>query len=184
VLPTLFVRISILSFILYNQRKSAMLYSVTKVVPISVKYVCMSIRALFIIVLIMLARSVATAADREDSLANEQLQFIYGDFDGDGRKDTGMLLPVLTDSFGNCSPDCSTYIWFSGKIIPDLVIDNGVDVILQTIKDLDNNKTDEIGLYIGELRSNWSHYKVYTLRNHRWVYLVPPMVSSYLLDKN
>jgi hypothetical protein len=99
---------------------------------------------------------------------------VKGDFNGDGVPDYAWLVPPKDSECSDCSGNCTSYIKFSDNTIPSIKIENCIDGAPTNLRDLNKNKTDEIGLLPGWCTSCWSAYYVYTLKNNKWIFAVDP----------
>lgn len=101
-----------------------------------------------------------------------------GDFNGDGKTETATMIAAAIDTVNDeCIGPCRVVIHFSDKAVPDLVIEDALTGVPENLGDLDDKKGQEIGFYPFWFQGNWACYRVYTLRNNKWVYLIPPCYS-------
>lgn len=98
-----------------------------------------------------------------------------GDFNGDGTKEFVWLVsPKLNADGSDCEGDCDCYLKFSNPAIPDLKVEQCIGGTPVNHGDLNDDKSDEIGLLREWFTSCWSGYLVYTLKNNQWVNAVEP----------
>lgn len=100
---------------------------------------------------------------------------VKGDFNGDGKLDyTWLVAPKINGEGDDCVGSCISYIKFSDKSIPSIKIENCISGSPTNLGDLNKNGMDEIGLLPGWFTSCWRNYNVYTLKNTKWIFAVPP----------
>lgn len=78
-------------------------------------------------------------------------------------------------------PDPTEYLWriaSSNPSIPPLYIEYNVDPKLVFEGDLDGNGTDEIGIVDTWVTSSCRAYRIYTLQNGKWMYLIDPLETA------
>ena len=98
-----------------------------------------------------------------------------GDFNGDGVKEYVWLVsPKLKADGADCEGECDCYLKFSNPAIPDLKVQQCIGGKPVNHGDLNDDKSDEIGLLRDWFSSCWSGYLVYTLKNGAWVNAVEP----------
>jgi hypothetical protein len=104
---------------------------------------------------------------KRKSLLPDSLTKITGDFNGDGYKDSAVVIPPYQDNNGQCE-QCITKIAFSNHIdsITISIVSNGA--MLYNVGDLDGNKTDELLLIPDWTNSCWGLQSVFTFKNNTW----------------
>src|SRR5690606_20086413 len=84
--------------------------------------------------------------------------------------------PTMSDDeYGECVGNCSCYLRFSDKDISPIKIENCIGGTPENLGDLNNDGTNEIGIYVNWWSSLGSRYQVYTFKNGEWKYLVKPI---------
>lgn len=100
----------------------------------------------------------------------------YGDFNGDGKKESMYIVEPKLNEDMDCIGECTCYIRFSDKNIPSIKIENCMVVGARNIGDLNNNGTDEIG-YIPALEmGTWHSYNVMGISHNKWIYVVDSFI--------
>ena len=93
-----------------------------------------------------------------------------GDFNGDGVTEYVWLVsPKLKTDGADCEGECDCYLKFSNPAIPDLKVQQCIGGTPVNHGDLNDDKSDEIGLLRDWFSSCWSGYLVYTLKNGEWI---------------
>ena len=112
---------------------------------------------------------------------------IYGDFDGDGKRETAYLDYNNIDAYTDYETHKDlyvTYIRFSKSSIPPIKVQDCVGGHLQNLGDLNGDKRDEIGLWFGWPTSFWHSYKSWMLKGRKWRQVTDPFtVHITLWDK-
>lgn len=116
---------------------------------------------------------------------------VYGDFDGDGKKEYAYL--VYPKTYINKDGDfvykgmpkpAYTYIKFSKKSIPLIKIKDCLGGKLQNLGDLNGDKRDDIGLWYDWLSSDWHPYGAWMLRGNTWCMVAKPLeIHGMMWDK-
>jgi hypothetical protein len=117
---------------------------------------------------------VAKGSTPSTALPNIPKDATEGDFNGDGVKEYVWLVPPTLDSSGtDCVGDCNSILQFSNPSIPPITVEKCIDGIPVNHGDLNEDKSDEIGLLPQWFTSCWSGYHVYTLKAGKWIHAVP-----------
>lgn len=107
---------------------------------------------------------------------------VYGDFDGDGKKEYAYL--VHPQTYINKDGDfvyegmpkpAYTYIKFSKKSISAIKIKDCIGGKLQNLGDINGDKRDDIGLWYDWLSSDWHPYGALIFRNGTWSMVSKPL---------
>lgn len=108
-----------------------------------------------------------------------------GDYNGDGLFEYVhidnpefplVVVPIEEgDDIQDCVGKCDCYLKFSNNNIPSIKLENCIGGKPVSLGDLNNDGTDEIGILPQWWSSCWMSYKVYTLKNGEWKYLVDPI---------
>ena len=100
---------------------------------------------------------------------------IKGDFNGDGVEEYAWLVqPQFASDSMSCAGKCVSVIKFSSKHIRPITIDGCIGGEPANLGDLNNDGSDEIGLMPEWFTGCWRSYLVYTNRQNKWLYAVPP----------
>ncbi|WP_177764282.1 nuclear transport factor 2 family protein [Flavobacterium sp. I3-2] len=100
---------------------------------------------------------------------------ISGDFNGDGILEYMWLTkPNVDYENTECKNECNCFIVFSDSNIPSIEIKNCIGGIPVNEGDLNENKSDEIGLLPHWFTSCWASYYVWTFVDGTWIYAVTP----------
>lgn len=100
---------------------------------------------------------------------------VKGDFNGDGLYEYMWLTIPKIDSDGmSCISECTSYINFSDTKLPSIKVESCIGGNPKNLGDLNNDKSDEIGLLPSWFTSCWRDYSVWTLKNNQWTYAVNP----------
>lgn len=100
---------------------------------------------------------------------------IKGDFNGDGIFEYMWLVtPKIASDGMSCVGDCTSFIKFSDTKIPSIKVPSCIQGELNNLGDLNNDKSDEIGLLPSWFTSCWKNYNVWTLKNNSWAFAVNP----------
>ncbi len=116
---------------------------------------------------------------------------VYGDFDGDGKKEYAYLVYPRTyiDEEGGfvyegMPKPAWTYIKFSKKSIPTIKIKNCLGGNLQNLGDLNGDKRDDIGLWYDWLSSDWHPYAAWMLKGNAWHMVAKPwLIHGMMWDE-
>ncbi len=81
------------------------------------------------------------------------------------------------ESFSECEGPCNCYIQFSDQSVPVIKLENCIGGTPVNEGDLNGDGFDEIGILPSWWTSCWHEYKVYTLKNNKWEYLVDPFTT-------
>lgn len=108
----------------------------------------------------------------------EEGESIIGDFNGDGRYETAWVVPPENlDDYGELEPrQYVTFIRFSDESIPPIGIPACIDGNPVNLGDLNDDGTDEIGMWQVWFTSCWHNYYIWTNRNGAWMEAVDPFV--------
>ncbi len=128
---------------------------------------------------LVIAPFLSLAQDKQNTTGKAIPVYSFkGDFNGDGKMDSGFVIAPLLDSEGmDCIGKCETIIRFSDRSIPDIIIDKCIGGEPVSVGDLNANGTDEIGMLKNWFTSCWSPYLVYTLVKNKWVLAVDPIIT-------
>jgi hypothetical protein len=101
---------------------------------------------------------------------------VEGYFTTSGRKESiSVIKPKLnTDGMG-CDGKCVLILRFSDNHTPPITIDDCIGGTPVNLGDLDGDGKDEIGILREWFHSCWHNYNVYTFKNGRWEFAVPPI---------
>ena len=107
---------------------------------------------------------------------------VYGDFDGDGKKEYAYLVHPKTyinkDGdfvYEGMPKPAYTYIKFSKKSIPAIKIKDCIGGKLQNLGDINGDKRDDIGLWYDWLSSDWYPYGAWIFKNGTWSMVSKPL---------
>lgn len=93
-----------------------------------------------------------------------------GDFNGDGVAEYVWLVsPKLNTDGSDCEGECDCYLKFSNPAIPNLKVQQCIGGIPVNHGDLNDDKSEDIGLLRDWFSSCWSGYLVYTFKNGAWI---------------
>ncbi|GAA5090312.1 hypothetical protein GCM10023210_16230 [Chryseobacterium ginsengisoli] len=98
---------------------------------------------------------------------------ILGDFNGDGKKEYAYV--KVNDCSDDCDGKCESVIYFSDKNIKSFTISPANNGTLYNLKDLNNDRKDDIGFYPNWCTSCWHPLYVYTYKKNSWEPLVSPI---------
>ncbi|TNE80970.1 MAG: hypothetical protein EP332_05655 [Bacteroidetes bacterium] len=102
------------------------------------------------------------------SFQPDSLNRIVGDFNGDGKLDSAIVLqPFIHKASGYCS-DCRTCIVFSNNIDTLLIPHEAIDALLFNVGDLDSNGTDELIVIPDWFNSCLGTQNLYTYESEKW----------------
>ncbi len=102
---------------------------------------------------------------------------VKGDFNGDGTTDYAWLIAPKTVDGPDCVGDCTSYIKFSDATIPTIKVESCIGGVPDNLGDLNDDGSDEIGLYPDWFSSCWRGYYVWTLKNGKWIEAVDPIYT-------
>lgn len=103
---------------------------------------------------------------------------VKGNFNGDDKIDLMWLdKPKITNNGIDCIGNCNSFIQFSDKAIPPILVKDCISGLPDNLGDLNKNGTDEIGLLPGWFSSCWRAYFVWTYLNGNWEFAVEPFMT-------
>jgi len=121
----------------------------------------------------------STIIDSTTNHANSvdiKIDSIIGDYNGDGKQNFMWVDSprVKENAEMECEGECRCFIKFSDSSIPPIKVESCIGGTPTNHKDLNQNKSDEIGLVPSWFTSCWKAYYVWTLKNGEWINAVEP----------
>lgn len=101
---------------------------------------------------------------------------VVGHFTATDRKESiAVIKPKLNADETGCDGKCVLVLRFSDKHTPPIKIEDCIGGTPVNLGDLDGDGKDEIGILREWFNSCWHNYNVYTFKNGRWEFAVPPI---------
>lgn len=109
--------------------------------------------------------------------AHKEQDTIVGNFTK-GKTDTLFIIQCSYDSEEREKDNYHCIMYSSNKLIPKLDLYYNIAPKLVNEGDLDGNGTTEVGILDTWYSSACRMYRIYTLHNNRWYYLIPPLYTA------
>jgi hypothetical protein len=93
----------------------------------------------------------------------------------DKKQTVYMIPPQLNADETGCIGGCVVTLKFSDPSIPVIKIKDCIGGTPVNLGDLDNDGKDEIGILRDWFTSCWRSFEVYTFKNGKWEFAVPPI---------
>ncbi|MBB6240351.1 hypothetical protein HDC90_005025 [Pedobacter sp. AK013] len=101
---------------------------------------------------------------------------VEGHFTATGRKESiSVIKPKLNADGTGCDGKCVLTLRFSDEHTPPIKIEDCIGGTPVNLGDLDGDGKDEIGILREWFNSCWHNYNVYTFKDGRWEFAVPPI---------
>ncbi|PWK79924.1 hypothetical protein LX99_00385 [Mucilaginibacter oryzae] len=101
---------------------------------------------------------------------------VEGNFTSHKNKESiSVIKPKINADGTGCDGKCELILRFSGDHTPPITIEDCIGGEPVNLGDLDGDGKDEIGVLREWFNSCWHNYNVYTFKNGRWQFAVPPI---------
>lgn len=101
---------------------------------------------------------------------------VEGHFTTSGRKESiAVIKPKLNADETGCEGKCVLVLRFSDEHTPPIKIEDCIGGTPVNLGDLDGDGKDEVGILREWFNSCWHNYNVYTFKEGKWEFAVPPI---------